>query len=47
MNQEVYQSLTYKEKMMFDELVAFSRRLTDRMDEIKVLLQTILKQANG
>lgn len=42
MTPEQYKALEPKEKAMYDELNAFSKRLTERMEEIIELLKRIL-----
>lgn len=42
MNKEVYDTLTDKEKLMYDELHAFAKRYTERLDEVVDLLKSIL-----
>jgi hypothetical protein len=39
MTLDQYQSLTDKEKLMYDELARFAGRLTERMEEIAMLLK--------
>lgn len=46
MTKELYDTLSYKEKMMYDELHAFSKRMADRMEEIVELLKTIIAVAD-
>lgn len=46
MKKELYDQLSYKEKMMYDELYAFSKRLSDQMDEVVELLKTIIAVAD-
>jgi hypothetical protein len=42
MTKEVYDTLTPKEKLMYDELHAFAKRYTERLDEVVDLLKRIL-----
>lgn len=46
MKKEIYDSLSAKEKTMYDELAAFAARLAERQEEIIDLLKTILAEAN-
>lgn len=46
MTKDIYETLTPKEKLMYDELAAFSKRLNDRMEELTQVLSNILKEAN-
>lgn len=43
MTKEVYQTLSEKEKAMYDELVGFSRRLAERMEEVISLLKKAIE----
>ncbi len=45
MKKELYDQLDYKEKMLYDEMHEFSKRLAERMDEIILLLKTIISSA--
>lgn len=47
MRSERYDELTPKEKMMFDELAGFAKRLAERQEEIIELLKTILAEAHS
>lgn len=47
MTKEVYESLSPKEKMMYEELAGFAKRLAERMDEMTLVLKAMLQEANG
>lgn len=47
MKKELYETLTGKEKMMYDELAAFAGRMAASQEEIIELLKTILAEANA
>jgi hypothetical protein len=47
MNKDIYDSLSDKERCMYDELAAFSKRLAERMEDIKGLLDRIVKEADA
>lgn len=47
MTKDIYETLTPKERLMYDELANFSKRLNDRMEELTEVLKNILKEANG
>lgn len=42
MKKDTYDSLTEKEKMMYDELSAFAQRMAERMEEQNELLKTLI-----
>lgn len=46
MTKEVYDSLSEKERVMYNELTEFSKRLAERMGEVLELLQAILAEAH-
>lgn len=46
MNAEVYKDLSPKEKLMYDEMSGFAKRLSERMEEVIELLKTILAEAH-
>lgn len=46
MTKEVYESLSPKEKMMYEELASFAKRLSDRMEEMTELLKAIVVLGN-
>lgn len=46
MTKELYEQLTPKEKAMYDELFAFSKRLATRVEEVISLLNTIIAMGN-
>lgn len=46
MKKELYDSLTEKERMMYDELHSFSERLSLRIEEIVDLLKTLVAMAD-
>ena len=46
MKKEIYESLTDKERCIYDELEGFARRLAVRMDEMTGILRAILDEAN-
>jgi hypothetical protein len=47
MKKDIYDTLTAKEKLMYDELSEFAVRLSDRQEEIIELLKTIIAEANA
>lgn len=42
MTKELYDTLSEKERLMYDELSGFSKRLSERMEEVIELLKTIM-----
>lgn len=46
MKKEIYDTLSEKERYMYDELESFARRLALRMDEMIFILKAILQEAN-
>lgn len=47
MNAETYKTLTPKEQLMYDELHAFAKRLTDEMAAVRTILERIIKEADA
>jgi hypothetical protein len=46
MTKEVYETLSPKEKLMYDEMHEFAKRFTERINEVCELLQAIIVMAN-
>lgn len=46
MKKELYDQLTAKEKLMYDELSGFSNRLATRFDEVVMLLKALIEKVN-
>lgn len=47
MRKDIYDSLSDKERCMYDELAAFSKRLAERMEEIAGLLKKAIGEADA
>lgn len=47
MKKEIYDTLSEKERCMYDELESFARRLAVRLDEMTGILKAILSEANN
>jgi uncharacterized protein YukE len=47
MKSEIYATLTEKERMMYDEMVGFAKRLAERQEETNALLKKILEEASA
>lgn len=45
MKKELYDQLSYKEKMIFDEFTEFSTKLVSRLDAITLVMQKLLEVA--
>lgn len=45
MTQETYNQLNDKEKIIYDELTAFSRKLADQMTALTMLMERLLEVA--
>lgn len=46
MKKETYDTLSEKERLLYDELYAFSLRLTERMEELIRVLREAVGEAN-
>jgi hypothetical protein len=47
MRPEDYQTLSPSERLIYNEMVGFAGRLSDRITEVADLLKRILKEADG
>lgn len=46
MKKDLYDQLSQKEKLMYDELNSFAGRLAARFDEVATLLKTLIQKVN-
>lgn len=46
MTKDTYDTLTKNEKLLYDELAAFAKRLTERMEQLTEVMTKLLEEAS-